>query len=157
MSTDGSRPLEKIPPHTRLLIEATVASSEDSGKVLRAAENLVGEVAHTSDVGTNRVRVASDDPMSLSVVHDQLRDRHVRGAARRMLLSGRKNRTDATIMLNRQAALQGVVALCSSEEESPLGPIYLTIRSDDLDSVMEWLTAFPVSPSSSAAGHGAEG
>ena len=45
-------------------------------------------------------------------------------------------------MFNRQAAYAGVLALCGSEAESPLGPIYLRIDSQDLDDVIEWLTAY---------------
>jgi predicted RNA binding protein with dsRBD fold (UPF0201 family) len=140
--------LERAGINTRLLIEATIASTEDPEKVLKAAENLVGEAPHLVDARVNQVRITSDGPKSLSLLHDQLRDRHVRSAARKLLLSGRRNKTSTTLMVNRQAAFQGIVVLCGSEAESPLGPIFMTVRSNNLDSVIEWLTAF--SPSSSA-------
>lgn len=73
-------------------------------------------------------------------VRDQLRDRHVRGAARRLLLAAKEGH-ETELLLNRQAAAAGVVALCGSPEESPLGPIYLKLASKDIDGVIVWLTS----------------
>ena len=87
------------------------------------------------------MKITSDDPQCLVKVHDQLRDRRVRAAARRLLMTGREG-SRTTVMLNRQAATAGIVVLCSSEAESPLGPMYLTIESRELDAVIDWLTAY---------------
>ncbi len=78
---------------------------------------------------------------SLSHLRDQLRDRHVRAAARRLLLYSIKGGR-AELMLNRQAAVAGVVVVCGSPEESPLGPIYLRLESDNLPAAIDWLTAY---------------
>ena len=45
------------------------------------------------------------------------------------------------LLLNRQAATAGVVALCTSATESPLGPIVLEIECDKPETVIDWLTA----------------
>lgn len=124
-----------------VVLEGTVALSEDPDKVLRAVENLVGESAHNVETKRNLIRVSSDDQKCLISVRDQLRDRHVRSAAKRLLLSNR-NGNITKLLLNRQAASQGLVVLCSSEEESSLGPICMTIQSNKLDSVIDWLTAY---------------
>ena len=125
--------------HVRL--ESSLSPSEDPKKVIAAMNNIVGECVY--DLGEERwsVRITSDDPRCLVKVHDQLRDRRVRAAARRLLTTGREGRR-TTVMLNRQAAAAGVIVLCSSEAESPLGPIYLTIESEQLDAVIDWLTAY---------------
>jgi predicted RNA binding protein with dsRBD fold (UPF0201 family) len=47
-----------------------------------------------------------------------------------------------SLMLNKQAAAAGVIALCGSTEESPLGPIYLTAESEQIATVIDWLTAY---------------
>ena len=39
-----------------------------------------------------------------------------------------------TVLLNRQAAAAGVVALCTSATESPLGPLVLEIECDNPES-----------------------
>jgi predicted RNA binding protein with dsRBD fold (UPF0201 family) len=125
----------------RVVLKATISPSEDPAKVVDAIRKIVGEVGGDVAVGANSARLTMGDMMSLVRVRDQLRDRHVRSAARRQLLVGRKGNS-ASLMLNRQAAITGVVALCGSPEESPLGPIYLTIESDHLDEVTDWLTAY---------------
>lgn len=103
--------------------------------------NVVGDSRHSVEEGKWLLRITSDDPRSVERLHDQLRDRHVRAAARRLLLAGKQgDRT--TVMVNRQAAAAGVVALCSTEEESALGPMYLTLESKQLDSLIRWLTAY---------------
>jgi predicted RNA binding protein with dsRBD fold (UPF0201 family) len=85
--------------------------------------------------------MTSDDSASVMRLREQLRDRHVRAAARRLFISRREG-NKVTMMFNRQAAHAGVLALCGSEAESPLGPIYLSIESESLDEVIEWLTAY---------------
>lgn len=125
----------------KVRLEATVALSEDPEKVLAAMLNVLGDAQHTQRVTKEAAVVESSDRRSLDRLHDQLRDRQVRGAARKRFLFGREaGRT--TVMLNRQAAAAGVFALCDSEEESPLGPIYLTVESRNLDAVIEWLAAY---------------
>jgi len=41
--------------------------------------------------------------------------------------------------LNKQAAYSGVISLVERYEESPLGPIKVTIISNNLDKITEWL------------------
>ena len=66
------------------------------------------------------------------------RDR-IRAAGRAQLFRGLEgNRID--IFLNKQVASVGHVSFSAPEGESPLGPIHLTIESDDPGGVIEWLT-----------------
>jgi len=132
-----------LAPELRLILtlEAPVALSEDPAKVLAAMKWLVGEALYSLEEGKGRLRIMSEDPRSISRIHDQLRDRRVRSAARRLLTAGRSG-DRAKVMVNRQAATSGVFALCSSEDQSPLGPIYLSIESAQLDAIIEWLTAY---------------
>lgn len=122
-------------------LEAKLSPSEDPQKVLEAMKSILGDVPHTVMEEGSLIRVESSAPESLDKLHDQLRDRHVRGAARRRFLTGRSGRR-TTVMVNRQAAAAGVVALCDSEEESPLGPVFLTIQSRNLDELIQWLTDY---------------
>ncbi len=102
----------------------------------------MGDVRFESTTGPGSARLVTEDPKALVHIRDQLRDRHVRTAARRQMLLSRSGRR-TTLMLNRQAAAAGVVALCGSVDESPLGPLYLTIESDRVEATTEWLTAYP--------------
>ena len=122
-------------------LEATVAPSEDPKKVLDAIRSIFVENVALADQSTRMIKMSSEEPSSLNVLREQLRDRHIRSAARRLLLLELKG-DSTSLMLNRQAATVGVVALCSSADQSPLGPIYTTIRSKQIEAVIDWLTAY---------------
>ena len=118
-----------------------MAPSEDPHKVLAAMKRIIFESSAPGYQDIRKIRIVSEDASSLVKLHDQLRDRHIRAAARRLLLA--ELRGDSTsLMLNRQAAAAGVVALCSSADQSPLGPITLTIRSPQIGAVIDWLTDY---------------
>ena len=125
----------------KVTLEATLAPSEDPKKVLAAMRSILVENAVLADQSSQMVKLVSQEARSLNVLRDQLRDRHIRGAARKLLLSGQKG-DSTSLMLNRQAATVGVVALCSSTDQSPLGPIYATIDSRRITAVIDWLTAY---------------
>lgn len=125
----------------KLTLEARVSPSEDRGKVADALRKVVGGAPASVSSG-EAVSLSTVDNKALAFIRDQLRDRHVRSAARRQLLLSRRGDT-TSLMLNRQAAAAGVVAICGSPEESPLGPIYLTIESEELDAAVDWLAPYP--------------
>lgn len=124
----------------KITLEAKVSPSEDRDKVAMALRNLISGAEAVESFTAAGARLVTEDPKALEFVRDQLRDRHVRSAARRQFVLNReKNAT--SLMLNRQAAAAKVVALCGTPEESPLGPIYLTLESARLDEAVDWLTA----------------
>jgi len=123
-------------------LRARVSPSEDPAKVLKAMENVLNQGEYLVNLGKSSITITSGTSRTLEKIRNQLRDRRVRGAARRLLISRRDGKT-SILMLNRQAAFSGIVALCGSEEESPLGPIYLRIESERLEILTDWLTAYP--------------
>ena len=125
----------------KVTLEAALAPSEDPKKVLDAMRSIFVENAVLADQSSRMIKLVSEELNSLNFLRDQLRDRHIRGAARKLLLSELKG-DSTSMMLNRQAATVGVVALCSSADQSPLGPIYATIRSKQIEAVIDWLTAY---------------
>jgi predicted RNA binding protein with dsRBD fold (UPF0201 family) len=125
----------------KVVLEARVSPSEDPSKVAGALGKVVGEEPGGVVAGSDSARLVTENVRAMTRIRDQLRDRHVRSAARRQLLLNRSGRS-TSVMLNRQAAAAGVLAICGSSEESPLGPIYLTIESDRLDRAIDWLTAY---------------
>lgn len=126
----------------KAIIEASVSPSEDPGKVAEALRNVAGGHVETESSDAVSIRMVTGDPRAFLHLKEQLRDRHIRSAARRQLLLNRREE-ETSLMLNRQAAAAGVVALCGSPEESPLGPIYLTFVSGRVGAVVEWLSAYP--------------
>ncbi|HEX6281014.1 MAG TPA: RNA-binding domain-containing protein [Nitrososphaera sp.] len=120
-----------------LKVEAVVNPSEDTQKVIDAIANLFTrcspEVSFRSRiVGT---AVGSD---SLAILYEQVRSRSAMGVLRRMLLDNRAG--DSTwFLLNKQAATSGIAAVIEEEQESPLGPIRVTISCEELDALVDWL------------------
>lgn len=125
----------------KVTLEATLAPSEDSQKVLDAMKRILVDNTAVVDDTKRMIKLISVEASSLSTLRDQLRDRHIRAAARRLFMSELSGGS-TTVMLNRQAAAVGVVALCSSADQSPLGPIYLTLDSERIEAVIDWLTAY---------------
>lgn len=125
----------------RLTLRATVSPSEDPAKVLSALRNIVGGIEGDVTERAGSVRLVTDDVRALTHVRDKLRDRHVRSAARRQLLLN-ASRGSTRLLLNRQAAAAGVVAVCGSPAESPLGPIVAILKSDRLQDAIDWLAAY---------------
>lgn len=123
--------------------EAQVKRTESRDKVSDAILKLFpgghGELITTEQ---DRVMFVSSNMRALQYLKDQFRDRRVRAAARRLLLSnqGEENGLTTFLLLNKQAATVAIGALCDDPKESPLGPIVLRMRSEKLQSVIDWMT-----------------
>jgi len=123
-----------------IILRASIAPSEDPAKVLLAARNVLGDCAYQVEEGEGSITIRSSGRGCLQKLHDQLRDRHVRAAASRLLLRMSDDRR-VTVLLNRQAAAVGIAALCTSGVESPLGPLVMEIQCDSPEALIDWLTA----------------
>lgn len=124
----------------RIRLRATVSPTEDRLKVLVAMRNIIGDCAASEKEGEAEISISSQDLRCLQMVHDQLRDRNVRDAAKRLILRQRVG-DRVNLLLNRQAAFAGVVSLCTTQMESPLGPITMEVECEKPDELIDWLTA----------------
>ena len=120
-----------------LKVEAIVNPSEHAQKVIDAIANIFTrcspEISFRSRVMGRAV--GSD---SLSILYEQVRSRSAMGVLRRMLLDNRAG--DSTwFLLNKQAATSGIAAFIEDQQESPLGPIRVTISCEELDKLIDWL------------------
>ncbi|HVB13080.1 MAG TPA: RNA-binding domain-containing protein [Nitrososphaerales archaeon] len=123
-----------------IVAETQVKHTESRKKIAKAISNLFGSGGEMRSE-EDRVVFLSAKIDSLQLLKDQFRDRRIRAAARRLLLSSMDNGgMQAVLLLNKQAATVGIAALCDDPSESPLGPIVLRIRSPNLRGVIDWLT-----------------
>jgi uncharacterized protein len=130
-----------ITSRIELKVEAAVNPSEHPQKVIDAISNVVArcspEVAYRSRVVG---KAAGSD--SLAILYEQVRSRSAMGVLRRMLLDNRSG--DSTwFLLNKQAATAGIAAVIEDEQESPLGPIRVTITCEEIDTFIDWLVPEP--------------
>jgi predicted RNA binding protein with dsRBD fold (UPF0201 family) len=120
-----------------LKIEATVNPSESAQKVIDAISNLFNRCLPELSF-KSRVIGRAEGTDSFSTIYEQVRSRSAMGVLRRMLLDNRAG--DSTwFLLNKQAATSGIAAIIEDYQESPLGPIRVTIRCEELDSLIDWL------------------
>jgi len=101
---------------------------------------VLGDCNYSVEEGERSIRLRSSSSRCLQKLHDQLRDRHVRDAARRLMLASLEGNV-LPLKLNRQAAAAGVLALCSNSVESPLGPLNLEIQTEAPQQLIDWFTA----------------
>ena len=120
-----------------LKVEASVNPSENLQKVYGAITNIVERCSPEFRYGGRVVGHAiGSEP--LAILYEQVRSRSAMGVLRRMLLDNRAG--DSTwFLLNKQAATAGIAAVIEDEQESPLGPIRVTINCEELDTVIDWL------------------
>ena len=120
-----------------LKVEASVNPSERTEKVIEAIANLFARCSPDLSYRSRIVgRAVGSD--SLATLYEQVRSRSAMGVLRRMLLDNRAG--DSTwFLLNKQAATSGIAAVIEDQQESPLGPIRVTISCQELDALIDWL------------------
>ncbi len=119
-----------------LKIDATVKPSESPEKVAVAVTNMIDcspEFKYGSIIVCKSYKIES-----LRTVYEQIRSRSAMGVLRRLLLYNRVGNT-TYFLLNRQAAYTGTVVVIDDEQESPLGPIRVTVDCLEIDSLIDWL------------------
>jgi predicted RNA binding protein with dsRBD fold (UPF0201 family) len=120
-----------------LKVEAIVNPSEDTQKVIDAIANLFTRCSPEVSFRSRVVgRAVGSD--SLALLYEQVRSRSAMGVLRRMLLDNRVG-DSTSFLLNKQAATSGIAAVIEEEQESPLGPIRVTISCEQLDALIDWL------------------
>lgn len=118
-------------------VEAPVNPSEDPQKVIGAIEMIIERCSPEFRYGSRAIgRAMGSEP--LSIIYEQVRSRSAMGVLRRMLLDNRAG-ISTWFILNKQAATAGIAAVIEDEQESPLGPIRVTINCEDLDALTDWL------------------
>ena len=124
-----------------LKVEAAVNPSEHPQKVIDAITNVVARCSPELSYRSRVIGKAAGSD-SLAILYEQVRSRSAMGVLRRMLLDNRAG-CSTWFLLNKQAATAGIAAIIEQEQESPLGPIKVTISCDELDALINWLVPEP--------------
>jgi hypothetical protein len=122
-------------------VETPLNPTEDPEKVLRAVRNLFPNCSPSivrSDERHGKLEGSMSRLEDLDNLRILLRQGVIRDAARKILL---KNISGSSIVvhLNKQAAFAGKASFCERYDESPLGPVTLTITVENPEQVIDWL------------------
>jgi len=126
-------------PETR--VETSLNPTEDPEKVSRAVTNLFPKANLATvrvDDRHSKMQATMTGLDALDNLRAILRQEAIRDAARRILLSGITG-SMIVVHLNKQVAFAGRASFCERYDESPLGPITLTIVSDNPEGVVDWV------------------
>ena len=122
--------------NVELKVETILNPSEDPEKVKRCLLNVAnGCVPVVTD---GRVEATCKGTMSLHHIRVGVRSKSSVGVLRKLLDWNRSGNV-TWFYLNKQAAYGGVISLAEHYDESPLGPIRITLTSNSLDRIIEWL------------------
>jgi len=120
--------------------QVDVNPTESEEKVKTAVTNVLGNASITikpeSKVSILIAECRGQD--SLIKLRNLLRNDRIRDAARRVLFHSIRGDT-IVFCLNKQVAFAGHISFSEETAESPLGPIRVTITSDNPRQLIEWL------------------
>ena len=119
-----------------IMIHASVNISEDPEKVKQAISNVI--LFDELNVEESFISAKSSEVASLEKIYETIHSKHLENIYRRNLEQN-TNGNSTWFYLNKQAAFAGKIAICKEEDESPLGPIKVTLKSSNIERLTEWL------------------
>ena len=122
--------------NVKLKVETVLNPSEDPEKVKKCLLNIANGCKPILSDG--HIEATCTGLLSLHHIRVGVRSKSSLGVLGKLLEWNRKGNL-TWFLLNKQAAYEDVISLVENYEESPLGPIRVTIISDSLDRVIEWL------------------
>lgn len=119
-----------------LEVRAPLNPTEDEEKVVKSILSIFKVKVNVTQ---DEVIGCSKNINSLENLKRMIRQRRIRSAARAVMRSGIRGNI-VEFYLHKQAAYAGKVSFSNAEGESPLGPIRVTIKTDDPNKLVNWLT-----------------
>jgi hypothetical protein len=111
--------------------------SEDPKKIEQVMANVLNNVEFKINKGS--ITATSGEVESLSKIRESIQKHRSQNVYLRFL-DNNLDGDETWFYLNKQAAFVNSISLCENAEESALGPIKITIRSKNIERVIEWLT-----------------
>jgi len=130
----------KIPNiNCEIKMVCSVNLSEDPEKVKQAISNIFpfSEIKNENF----SIKAQSNELRSLEKIYETITSTQSHRSYTRNL-ENNLNGNETWFFLNKQAAFVEKVAICDESEESPLGPIKVTLTSSNIDGIIDWI-AFP--------------
>ncbi len=118
-----------------IFLSAKINPSEDVEKIREALTNI-SPLSYSIERGL--LRGYSEDRKALLNIFEKIRSKQSIRAVRRLLLRGIDDNS-STVLLNREAAYVGSVAFCETAIETPLGPLMLVVKAENIMEFIDWL------------------
>ena len=121
-------------------VEAEINPTESEEKVNAAVTNILGDASiRIKPDGKIRILTAeAKGQESLVKLRNIMRGDRVRDASRKALFRSIRGNT-IRFCLNKQVAFAGHISFCEETSESPLGPLRITITTDNPQQLIQWL------------------
>ena len=118
-----------------VIVITPINLTEDTQKVVFAVKNLLpdSELA----IRKNNLYTKMNNFDGLRKIKDKIRSKKTLAVLQRILYNN-YNMQSTWFLLNKQAAFSDVVVLVENENESPLGPIKITVNGCELERINEW-------------------
>ena len=118
-----------------IIVQTYINPSEDLEKVNFAIKNVFPNSNFI--LKDNKLHMSTKKLEDLKKIKDQIRSRSTLSVLKKVLYKN-QNIDITWFLLNKQAAFSGVVAVVEEEDESPLGPIKITIKNQDIEEIIAW-------------------
>jgi uncharacterized protein len=118
-----------------IIVQTYINPSEDLEKVNFAIKNVFPNSNFI--LKDNKLHLSTEKLEDLKKIKDQIRSRSTISVLKKVLYKN-QNIDITWFLLNKQAAFSGVVVVAEEEDESPLGPIKITIKNQDIEEIIAW-------------------
>lgn len=110
--------------------------TEDAERILQALKNVI-DMEYS--VENDRIIGKTDSYKDLETIYNRIRDKQIIPVVRRLLRKNAKN-NKTRVYINKQAAFVNNIVFCDRADESPLGPIVVTIKTNNVEEFIDWIS-----------------
>lgn len=118
----------------KIEVSASVNPSEDPEKVKKAISNILS--ISNIKTGDFYIMAETNDFQLMEKIYESVHSSRAQKVLQRQLKK-HMNNNSTWFFLNKQAAFVGKVVLCESEDESPLGPLKITLSSSNINKIID--------------------
>jgi predicted RNA binding protein with dsRBD fold (UPF0201 family) len=121
--------------HVEITVTTPVNLTEDKQKVIFALNNIFPKSELIEK--KNTISIKGDGFKVLEKLKEKVRSKKSLAVLQRIIYNN-YHMENTWFFINKQAAFVDVVAIIENEQESPLGPIKISIKGCNLELVNEW-------------------
>lgn len=118
----------------KIEVSASVNPSEDPEKVKKAISNILS--ISNIKTGDFYIMAETNNFQLMEKIYESVHSSRAQKVLQRQLKK-HMNNNSTWFFLNKQAAFVGKVVLCESEDESPLGPLKITLSSSNINKIID--------------------